>query len=415
MTPPVRVETPERTWSLRGRLTRRLFVATGLVWCLGLGAGLAVMAHEMREIADKALAVEARVVAESLERAGPAAGAATTGAVQVRVVRPGGVADAAPWPPLDADGSREVAGWSVARVTTPGGLTVEIGQEVALRRREFWEAARVWLLVTVPLLGVLLLALRRALGAGLAPVAAFAAEMDRRRASDLSPLPHSGLPAELAPIARALDRYLARIEALLVAERDFSASAAHELRTPLAIAAAQAQLLADGRGGPTAARAVVAAVGRVTSLVQRLLDLARAEAAVGREDDRCDLLQVLRLLVADAPEGAIRVDDGDRETIEVAADADSVALVLGNLLRNACEHGTGPVRVTLGPGPALAIVNPVAPGAAFREGRFAKAPGSAGSGLGLAIARAAADRLGWRIGLEIQDGVARARVTFREP
>ena len=69
------------------------------------------------------------------------------------------------------------------------------------------------------------------------------------------------------------------------------------------------------------------------------------------------------------------------------ADADAVALLLGNLLRNACEHGSGPVRVRVGPGATVEMANPVVPGAAFVEGRFASGPGSAGSGLGLAIAR----------------------------
>jgi two-component system OmpR family sensor kinase len=268
--------------------------------------------------------------------------------------------------------------------------------------------------MTVPLFGLLLLVVVRTVGRALAPVAALAAGVEARRASDLSPTPEAGLPEELRPIPRALNRYLARIEALLVSERDFSANAAHELRTPLAVASAQAQLIAEGRAGPKAAEAVVAAIGRLTATVERLLALARAEAGIGRADERCDLLQVLRVLIAEAPEAAVRLDDGDAEAVEVAADADSVALVLGNLLRNAREHGTGPVRVRVGPGATVEIANPVARGAVFAEGRFATGPGSAGSGLGLGIARATASRFGWSLDLAMARGVARARVTFAE-
>lgn len=403
-------------WSLRGRLASRIVLGTGIVWCLVLATGLAVMWHEMREISHNVLAAGASFAAEMLERAGPSDDPGASGMVRMRVSWPGAAPSEAPWPPLAADGSEEVAGWSVVRVTTAGGLSVELGQEVALRREEFWEAARVWLLMTVPLLGVLLLVVVGTVRRALAPVAAFADAVDRRPASDLSPTPQAGLPDELRPIPRALDRYLARIDDLLVAERDFSANAAHELRTPLAIAAAQAQLLADGRGGPLAAGAVVAAVGRVTAMVERLLELARADAGIGRTDDRCDLLQVLRLLIGEMPAGAALLDDGDRETVEVAADADSVALVLGNLLRNACEHGTGLVRVIVRATDGQAsveVVNPASPGAAFREARFAKRPGSSGSGLGLAIARATADRFGWTLDLAVEAGVATARVTFR--
>jgi two-component system OmpR family sensor kinase len=411
-----------RAWSLRRRLAGRILAATTIVWCLVLAAGLAVMKHEMREAAHEALQAQAQFVASLLERAGPsadsdpadsdAAGPLKSETVRMRAQFPGGPAGEAPWPALSADGVREVAGWLVARTTTPAGLAVELGRPLTLRSQEFWEAARVWLAMTVPLLAVLLLVVVRTLSGALAPVATFVAELDQRRASDLSSMQAEGLPEELRPIPRALDRYLVRIEGLLAAERDFSANAAHELRTPLAVAAAQAQIIAEGRGGPRAARAVVAAVAKVTALVERLLELARAEAGIGREGDRCDLLRVLRLLIADLPGCAILLDDGDLEVIEVAADPDAVALVLGNLLRNACEHGMGPVRVTVGPAPSVEIANPVAPGSAFREGRFARGAGSRGSGLGLGIARTTVDRLGWELDLVIRDGAAIARVNF---
>lgn len=437
---------PQRAWSLTRRLVGRILVAATLVWCLVLVAGLAVVEQEMREVAEEALLAQAQFLAGLLERSAPGATAATpeteSGTVRLRLRRPrdpagdpardpaGDASGApasdlpgdAPWPALAADGVRVIDGWSVARATS-GDLIVELGRPVALRRGEFWEAARVWLAMTLPLLAVLLLAIPLTLRRALAPVAAFAAEMDRRAAADLSPTEATELPEELRPIARALDRYLARIEALLAAERDFSANAAHELRTPLAVAAAQAQIIAEGRGGPEAARAVMASVATVTALVERLLELARAEAAIGRAGERSDLLRVLRLLIADLPRDAVRLDDGDLERLDVAADPDSVALVLGNLLRNAWQHRTGsarvPARVTVrlrpGPEPTVEIVNPVAPGAAFREGRFAKAAGSTGSGLGLAIARAAADRLGWRLDLAIRDGMAVARVRVPAP
>lgn len=405
---------PAPGWSLGRRLAGRILVATGLAWVLVLAAGLAVMWHEMREVADKALTAEASHVAIWLAGDGEPPEAGGTATVRMRVGRPGAAPTEAPWPPLARDGAQEIDGWSVVRVTAPSGLWVEIGQEVALRRREFWEAARVWLIMTVPLLGLLLLVSVRTVRSALGPVATFAAAMDARRASDLSPLPDAGLPEELRPIPRALARYLSRIEALLGAERDFSANAAHELRTPLSVAAAQAQLLVEGRGGPKAAEAVRAAVGRLATTVDRLLELARAEAGTGRIGDRCDVLRVLRLLAAEAPPGRVRLDDADREALDVAADADAAELVFGNLLRNAVQHGTGPVRVTVGEGPSVEIANPVGPGAAFRPGRFARRPGSAGSGLGLAIAAATAERLGWELGFAIRDGVATARVSFPE-
>ncbi|MBP7586445.1 MAG: HAMP domain-containing histidine kinase [Thermoanaerobaculia bacterium] len=399
-------------WSLRGRLARRTLVATGLVWCLVLVAGLGVMGHEMGELADDGLSQQADTIARLVEQTGKVPEAASQPGAAVRIVVPGHAAPTSPWPPLTTDGVHSAGLWTVARVSTPGGITVEVGEDGSKRQEDFGEAARVWLLLSAPLLGLMLVVVLATVRSALVPVATFAAAMERRRAADLSPTSEAGLPRELLPIPRALNSYLARIEALLAAERDFSANAAHELRTPLAVASAQAQLIAQGRAGPKAAEAVVAALSRLSRTVERLLDLARAET--GRTAERADVVRVVSLLVSDHPAGRIRLDDGDIETMEVAADADSLALLIGNLLRNAVEHGTGPVDIVLRSPLGLEIRNPVPPGAAFLEDRLAAGPHSAGSGLGLAIARAVADRFGWTLDLAVREETAVARLCLRD-
>lgn len=402
-------------WSLRARLARRILLATGVVWCLVLVAGLAVMGHEMGEIADAALEEQAHRIAQLTGGPDAPPAAEDASGVHTRVIRPGAEPPPAPWPPLAADGRQSVGGWTVVRATGPTGVVVEVGESGVGRGKDFWEAAGAWLLLTVPLLGLLLVVVVVTVRSALAPVRVFADMMERRRASDLSPVPETGLPDELLPIPRTFSRYLGRIDALLASERDFSANAAHELRTPLAVAAAQAQLIAQGRAGPQAAEAIVGAVTRLGSIVERLLELARAEAVAGGMSDRVDVVRVMRLLIAEAPEGKIRFDDGDIDRMEVGGDADSVGLLLGNLLRNALQHGTGEVRVRLGPGPRVEISNPARANAAFVEGRFATGPRSHGSGLGLAIARATATRFGWGLDLAVADGRATAHVDFAGP
>src|SRR5262245_56734541 len=118
-------------WSLGARLARRILLAPGLVWCLVLAAGLAVMWHEMGEIANDALEARAQSVARSIARSGAAPGVTGERGTEVRVVVPGAAPPAAPWPPLAADGRREVAGWTVVRVSTSAGVVVEVGQHGA--------------------------------------------------------------------------------------------------------------------------------------------------------------------------------------------------------------------------------------------------------------------------------------------
>ncbi len=106
-----------------------------------------------------------------------------------------------------------------------------------------------------------LLAIILAVRASLSPLRRFRERLEARNARDLSPVPAADLPSEIAPVADTLNGLLARLKAAFEAERSFAANAAHELRTPLAGAIAQAQRLqaetrmpARGKGPPTSRR-----------------------------------------------------------------------------------------------------------------------------------------------------------------
>lgn len=397
-------------WSLSGRLMRRLTLALGLGWFLVIGAGLFVIAHEMNELLDEALESQSRIALEYLRAGG--GGRLPVGEDEAARVVVGGVERrAAPWPALARDGHWEGAGWHVMRRSDPvRGIVVELGQSGEWRHDELWETGQAFVWLVLPFLALFAITLHLTVRGGLAPARRFAARVAGRAAQDLSPLPDDGLPAELTPLPAALNGYLARIEALLVAERAFAGHAAHELRTPLAAASAQAQLLAAGTAGPDTARQLTGALSRLGGTVERLLQLSRAEAGIG--PGRADLIEVIRLLLEGMAPGDVVFDDGDMEAAPVALDPDALAILLGNLLRNAREHGTGRVELRLGPGPVLRIRNPVAEGARFRTGRFDKAPDSAGSGLGLTIAEAIARQNGVALSLHIGAGWAEARLDF---
>lgn len=265
------------------------------------------------------------------------------------------------------------------------------------------------LLIVLPLaLAAVALGVRLSLGA----VRRFRAALSARGPRDFSPLPVAGLPAEIAPLASALNGVLARLEAAFEAERSFAANAAHELRTPLAGAIAQAQRLRAETADPAAAaRAgeIEAVLKRLTRFAERLMQLARAEGGRIRRAEAADLRPVLRLVAEDVARagGAGRVTlDLPRAPVLGDIDPDALAILARNLLENAWRHGAAGAQVGLALTPAgvLRVTNdgaPVPPEMLARlTARFERGGAQAeGAGLGLAIVAAIAEGAGGRLTL----------------
>lgn len=268
--------------------------------------------------------------------------------------------------------------------------------------------APLFLLVLATLLLIPLLVRR-----GFAPVHALRAEISRRGGSNLAPLDAPHLPDELGSIRDGVDLLLRRLRQALEAERSFSANAAHELRTPVASALAQAQLLAarlpPGSAERSEAEEMAAGMARLGARVEKLLQLARAEAGVALRREPVDLLVPLSLLAEEFADqqgvgDRLRFDDGGLDRLMVAADLDALAIALRNLIENALRHGPpgGTVSVSAHADGRVSVVNdgPVLP-----PERLAALPrrfvshGGKGSGLGLSIVQAIAEQIGGTLSL----------------
>ncbi|WP_353472386.1 ATP-binding protein [Salipiger sp. H15] len=309
--------------------------------------------------------------------------------------------------------------WRVYTVENAAlGVRVMVGDSLGVRDRLVSGVIEGLLLPLAVILPLLAAAIWLSVGRGLAPMHRLAEALRLRSPSDLGPLPAGPVPSEMRPMRGALDGLFARLAQAREAERDFTAFAAHELKTPLAGLRTQAQIARIAPDEATRARAlrnIERSVDRTDRLVRQLLELS----AVEREGDTAepvDLGALCTEVCADlAPLAEARGVDLLPEVpggalVPLRSSAFLLHAALRNLVENAVQASPegGAVRIRL-EGAVLAVedAGPGIPEALRARAceRFVRGTqGGDGSGLGLAIARAAMERLGGRIELPPSDG-----------
>lgn len=253
------------------------------------------------------------------------------------------------------------------------------------------------------------------------PLRRLALSIGQRSPERLDPINLVDVPNELHPIIEQTNRLLHRVADSIEQERRFTADAAHEIRTPLAVIRTYAQVAMaemDDAERRKALNSVVQASDRTSHLLGQLLTLARLDgAALAGGFVVCDLRRIAVDVLAEISPQAFE------KNVECMLDVGSAAWVLGDpallavLLRNLVDNavryspsGTvvavtlkeldGSIRLTVSDqGPGIPV--------AERErvlSRFTRLPGTqaTGSGLGLSIVLRIADLHGAK--LTLQDG-----------
>lgn len=325
---------------------------------------------------------------------------------QGRVLLRSSRANDADFPPFDGSGFRQTSTHRLYYDSAlKGTLTIAVAEPLSHRAslaRKTLMVLGLPLLVVVPLgvLGIILVVRR-----GLEPIRNYSTRLATRGTADFRPVAGASLPAEMAPVAVAVNELLERVRRTLDAERHFAANAAHELRTPMAAALAQAQRLLAETGDPAIrqrAAGIEASLKRLNHLAAKLLQLARAEGGRLRTGIASDLTPILRLVVGELdPAGTRVLLETPPEPVLSDIDPDAFAILARNLIENAQKHGTAdsPVQVALAPdgagGGRLRVTNrgPVVAADILERlaTRFERGDTLAGgTGLGIPIAQAIA-------------------------
>lgn len=426
--------------SLRLRLFLLVVTATALVWSAAAAWTALSARAEIEHVLDRRLRESAHMVGSlgysGSDRAGAGIPSVLPGGAQERqltcqiwslsgdLVRR---SRSAPNAPLSAGqagfSERTIDGvrWRVYTYVEPGsGLRVMVGDTVSVRRQLVADLV-VGLLVPAAV-GMLALALLLWLGvsSGLSPLRRIAAAIAARDPDELEPLHESRVPAELAPLTAAIDGLFERMTRLRAGERQFLASAAHEMQTPLAGLKTHAEIALRSPDPETRMRSldrISLSVDRTTRLVQQLLDLARQQSGIAPGDGQRASLRVVFETIEHELESllashgvVLKLDDPPPEMV-LPISEDVLLLAMRNLVENAIIHGPHGAAVIVGAirseglvgfyvedsGPGLTSDEADACTQPFVRGNGTSGPGS---GLGLAIARAALANVGMALSFE---------------
>jgi signal transduction histidine kinase len=250
---------------------------------------------------------------------------------------------------------------------------------------------------------------------GLGALGRLAQDVAERSDGRLEPIGEAGVPTEVLPLIRALNRLMLQLRGTLALERRFAADASHELRTPLAIVRTHAQVARRAKDPgelQDALAAVDKGVERAARLVNQLLSLARLGSdSPPRDGEAASLAGAVGDAVADRQPAAvaksIRLDCHlpERESAPVGVSGTALDLLVGNLVDNAIKYtpAGGWIAVTVQSEPQAAIlrVEDSGPGIPaedrelvvrrFYRGRDSDQPGA---GLGLSIVKRICDLYG---------------------
>lgn len=410
-----------RPRSLAGRLVLSISVLLAVFWTVGVSLAINVMRAEFDEVFDSALQ-------ETTERLAPLVvddyfrRDTGSGPNQVAALSPGKADEYLTYQVRDTSGrvllhSHNVGSepylaplqagfWSGGNqriftvATVSDTLFVQVADSLAHRREATLESALTLLLPILLLLPLGMFATRWVVVRATMPVHEMRDAISTRDGTNLEPILLKGLPTEIASIPGSVNTLLGRLKLALQAERDLAANSAHELRTPLAGALAQMELLADQLTEPTdrsRSERVLEALRRLSCMLEKLLQLSRAEAGIGVSNTSVDLFGLVMLLVESFQRShtsaiiELRYAP-DLSVLPRAVDSDAFAIAVNNLLENALRYGIPdqPITVSLAADGRITVTNtvsgPLDPDVDIYRARFKRGQTTQpGSGLGLAI------------------------------
>ena len=223
---------------------------------------------------------------------------------------------------------------------------------------------------------------------------------------------------EAKTLSRALNHLIDRVNNFLDRERTFTREASHELRSPLTVIRASADVLLKRNDLSASNRPFVEKIGRAArdmeELTQALLLLAR-ENEVGSEQQNVVVNDVVEQEISKAEliyrDKDLTINFAQNFTLNLQAPGKILGLVFGNLIRNACAYTEqGGVNIIIGD--KYVEIADSGIGIADKDLKAVFEPYfridntvESGHGIGLSLVKRLTDRFGWPLTMNSEPGV----------
>ena len=222
--------------------------------------------------------------------------------------------------------------------------------------------------------------------------------------NNLDSIPLVDIPQETIPLVTSINSLLARLHKSISLEKEFTAHAAHELKTPLAALKMQAQVALNEKSKNIQKQQIekiVSGVNRANHVVSQMLMLAQYEGEVCIKRQELNLSEVINIVAEDLSpfiiKKQIRIEKEYENNLLVIANKDSIYVLIKNILDNAIRYSPDRSRIllqtTFDKGKFILLVEDEGIGIPVdirdkifeRFYRGENIDGSEGSGLGLSI------------------------------
>lgn len=301
-----------------------------------------------------------------------------------------------------------------------GATTYTVGERSDVREEMIGKIALGNLYPSLLALPVLLLLLAWVLQRGLRPLVQLDRHIQQRDKDNLDPIPLQNMPVEISPIVESLNGLLSQLRRSLESERRFSATASHEMRTPVAVLKVNVQnalKAATDSERVQLLHELDAGVDRAGRLINQLLTLSRLEQDDhGYAQQEVDILPLLREEIAALYPLVLQKHQSielmcDEAVLPVQTVPQLFPLVVRNLVDNAIKYApeSGRILVSVQRNAQGVLVQVEDSGAGVAPDqqqkifeRFYRIQNGSvtGSGLGLAIVRRVVELLRGTIAVE---------------